>query len=119
MRQRSFLLRGGVAAILVMGLAGCAAGRPVPVADAPALGTGAAGTALQQALEHLPDGQALEWRDAAGQANGVIVVQRTFRDASGAYCRSFSQTLAGVGGSRTVVQTACRSAGGRWQVDQV
>jgi surface antigen len=100
-------------------LAACAGPRPAPVVasvSTPVARPDLAATALQQALEHLPDGQALQWRSEDGAASGIIAVERTYQDATGAYCRSFRQTATDVAGASTQARSACRTAAGEWRV---
>ena len=115
MSERSVLVLGGAVALLTMLLAGCGAQRAVLDAGrAGAMPAGQGEAAVQRALEHLPDGQRLEWRDAADQASGAVSVERTFQDVAGRYCRSYTLMMVVAGATQTEQQTRCRAPGGSW-----
>jgi surface antigen len=120
MREGWALLSGVTVGLLVSAMAGCASNRAIPVSGSGSADAASkAEIALQQALEHLPDGQSLDFGDDGGRASGLVVVERTFQNESGAYCRSFTQRLTDAGGTRTTAGTACRSAPGRWAIEPV
>jgi surface antigen len=114
-------LRGVAIGLLVSALAACASSRTALVSGAgqPAVAASRADLALQQALEHLPDGQSLNWSDDRGHAGGIVTVERTFQNDSGTDCRGFSQRLTNEAGTRTAAGTACRAASGRWVIEPV
>ena len=75
----------------------------------------AAQVAEQTALETRPDGSVQSWQTGSREA-GTVVPQRTWKSASGHYCRAYTKTIR-VGGD--IIQTpglvACRVQKGQWK----
>ncbi len=78
-------------------------------------GRGDAQTALQLALETSRSNFTYRWRSAGGGLSGRITPLRTFRVASGHYCREFEEILIVASQVRLDTRTACRADDGRWQ----
>jgi surface antigen len=73
-----------------------------------------AGGAVQEALERYLSGESLAWRGVLPGVSGSVTPQRTFRIASGHYCREFAEAIALPNRAEIRVLTACRDSGGRW-----
>lgn len=77
-------------------------------------GRDAAQSAVQSALERYGSDVTYRWRSAQTPLSGRITPLRTFKIASGHYCRDFEEILITTSGVRLETQTACRDDGGRW-----
>jgi surface antigen len=66
----------------------------------------------QRALETLPSGRSLDWRQ--GRHAGKVRPERSYRSVDGSFCRHFTETLHPPQRARRAV--ACRSGEGLWHV---
>jgi len=69
--------------------------------------------ALQEALETHLSGAPLRW-SASDDTAGSVVPLRTFRIATGHYCRDFRETVVASGETHDRQATACRDGKGIW-----
>jgi len=102
----------GIAAGTILGgLIGGAVGNRMDAADRER-----ANTAASQALESMPSGQSVAWRNPDSGNAGAVTPVRTYQTANGQYCREYTQTIT-VGGERhQSYGTACRQADGTWRI---
>jgi surface antigen len=102
----------GIAAGTILGgLIGGAVGNRMDAADRER-----ANTAASQALESMPSGQSVAWRNPDSGNAGAVTPVRTYQTSSGQYCREYTQTIT-VGGERhQSYGTACRQADGTWRI---
>ena len=102
----------GIAAGTILGgLIGGAVGNRMDAADRER-----ANTAASQALESMPSGQSVAWRNPDSGNTGAVTPVRTYQTSSGQYCREYTQTIT-VGGERhQSYGTACRQADGTWKI---
>ena len=70
----------------------------------------------QRALETAPSGSSTSWTNPDSGNAGRVTPQRTYRNASGAYCREFQQTVTVGGNTETAYGTACRQPDGTWKI---
>jgi len=98
-----------IAGTLLGGLIGHSIGSSLDNADQAAY---AAKT--QQALETAQPGQALPWQGK--NASGSITAGAYKQNASGQYCREYTQTINVGGQAKQGYGTACRQPDGTWQV---
>lgn len=75
-----------------------------------------ASRASYQALEYVPAGSSVAWRNPDSGHSGSVTPTRTYQTASGEYCREFQQQAAIGGEIQEVYGTACRRPDGRWEV---
>ena len=68
--------------------------------------------------QQAPIGQAISWNNPESGNSGTIVATRDGRDASGAYCREFQQTINVGGQQQQGFGTACRQPDGTWKIVQ-
>ena len=73
-------------------------------------------SASQRALETVPSGQVVEWRNPDSGNSGVIVPQNVYKSDTGAYCREYSQTIRVGGEAKKGYGRACRQPDGSWQI---
>jgi surface antigen len=72
--------------------------------------------AASQALESVPSGQSVAWRNSDSGHRGVVTPVWTYQLATGQYCREYTQTIT-IGGERhQSYGTACRQPEGSWQI---
>ena len=71
--------------------------------------------ALQLALESLRSRATYKWQDSTG-SNGSVTPTRTFRIATGHYCREYTEVVSGPTGMASTIRVACRNADGIWKV---
>ena len=101
-------IAGGV---ILGGLLGGAIGSQLDAAD-----QRYAAQAAQRALETIPAGSSVPWHNPDSGHSGTITPTRTYRTASGQYCREYRQEIF-VGGQRhQAYGTACRQPDGSWQI---
>src|SRR5919109_1467163 len=102
----------GIAAGAILGgLIGGAIGDRLDAAD-----RAKASAAASQALESVPSGQSVAWRNPDSGNSGVVTPVRTYQTATGQYCREYTQTIT-VGGERhQSYGTACRQPDGTWKI---
>ena len=70
----------------------------------------------QNTLETVPIGTVSTWRNPQSGSHGIVVPRRTFRKASGTYCREFTQTLVTGDMTEEALGTACRETDGTWKL---
>src|ERR671924_2143271 len=79
----------GIAAGTILGgLIGGAIGDRLDAAD-----RAKASAAASQALESVPSGQSVAWRNPDSGNSGVVTPVRTYQTASGQPCREYTQTI--------------------------
>lgn len=71
--------------------------------------------AVQTALESLRSHAAYKWEGTAG-SSGSITPTRTFRIATGHYCREYQEAVSNPAGVTSANRIACRDGQGFWQV---
>ena len=75
-----------------------------------------ASAAAAQALESVPSGQSVAWRNPDSGNTGAVTPVRTYQTSSGEYCREYTQTIT-IGGERhQSYGTACRQPDGTWRI---
>ena len=75
-----------------------------------------ANAAAAQALESVPSGQSVAWRNPDSGNTGAVTPVRTYQTSTGQYCREYTQTI-NVGGERhQSYGTACRQPDGTWRI---
>ncbi len=72
----------------------------------------------QYALEHDRTDQPSEWRNPDSGHYGTITPKRTYRVASGQYCREYQQTVVIGGEEQQAYGHACRQPDGSWKIVQ-
>jgi surface antigen len=102
----------GIAAGTILGgLIGGAIGDRLDAADRQR-----ANAAAAQALESVPSGQSVAWRNPDSGNTGAVTPVRTYQTPSGQYCREYTQTIT-IGGERhQSYGTACREPDGSWRI---
>jgi surface antigen len=73
-------------------------------------------TATQSALETAPSGKASPWVNPDNGHKGAVTPTRTYQNASGQYCREFTQTVNIGGQEHQGYGTACRQPDGSWKI---
>ncbi len=108
--------RGQMAAVaagtLLGALAGSEVGKSLDRADR---------THLQQAEYNAysaPVGERIQWNNPQSGNYGYVTPVRDGRDASGAYCREFQQTIVVGGQTQSGYGTACQQPDGSWKIVQ-
>ena len=72
--------------------------------------------AVQQALETRPSHEPHYW-SVRNVAEGVVIPRRTWRSASGHWCREFEENVQLINGSsHSSVSVRCRTTDGRWKL---
>jgi surface antigen len=104
----------------LLSLANCVSGdaQIVPEPLYERLGPAGVDTAYHKVQEVLETGRSREayrWRDAADDSSGTITPLRTFRIASGAYCREFHEAVVIDGTTHSDLRVACRDDLGIWR----
>jgi surface antigen len=102
---------GIIAGVLLGGLLGGAVGNALDNAD-----RAYAERTTYHGLESTPSGTRSEWHNPDSGHSGSITPQRTYRAASGRYCREFTQTVRIGGRTERAYGTACRQPDGSWQI---
>ena len=70
------------------------------------------------AFEKMPSGVASSWSNPDTGNSGYVVPTKTYKTATGSYCREF-QTTVNVGGkTQEAYGTACRQPDGSWKIVQ-
>ncbi len=69
---------------------------------------------LQRTLETALSGETGRWHNDATNRSGLVQPLRTFRTASGYFCRDFQETITTIGVTESRVCTACRNPDGVW-----
>jgi surface antigen len=102
----------GIAAGTILGgLIGGAIGNRLDAAD-----QDKANVAAARALESVPAGQSVAWRNPDSGNAGVVTPMRTYQTANGQYCREYTQTINVGGEKHQSYGTACRQADGTWRI---
>ncbi len=70
----------------------------------------------QTTLETVPIGNESTWRNPQTGTHGIIAPRRTWQNASGNYCREFTQTYVNESVTREATGTACRESDGIWKL---
>ncbi len=132
-KEQAGTVVGGVGGALIGSQFGGGTGRLVGVAVgtlAGALSGGEIGRSLdandrrmmeenaQYALEHDRTDQPSEWRNPDTGHYGTITPKRTYRVASGQYCREYQQTVVIGGQEQQAYGHACRQPDGSWKIVQ-
>jgi surface antigen len=71
---------------------------------------------LERAMEQMRSGQAATWTNDTTGAVGSIMPLRTFRTASGKWCREFERSVTSPSGAENRIGIACRDEDGHWQL---
>jgi surface antigen len=74
----------------------------------------AAHQTVQRALESGPSHSTERWKVPASGSSGKVTPLRTFRIASGYYCREFRETVVTNARKATANRVACRTEAGLW-----
>ncbi len=72
--------------------------------------------AASQALESVPSGQSVAWRNPDTGNTGAVTPVRTYQTSSGQYCREYTQTISIGGEKHQSHGTACREPDGSWKI---
>jgi surface antigen len=75
-----------------------------------------ASAAASQALESMPSGQGVAWRNPESGRTGVVTPVRTYQTSTGQYCREYTQTITIGGEKHQSYGTACRQPDGSWKI---
>lgn len=100
-----------VAGTLLGGMIGSSIGASLDKADA----TYAEQTG-QRALETAQPGQSLPWKNPQSGNYGSMTPSNYYQNASGQYCREFTQTITVGGKTQQGHGTACREEDGTWRI---
>jgi hypothetical protein len=73
--------------------------------------------AIRVALTEVGDGASYVWHRRYGQLGGLVQPTHSFIDAHGRVCRRIIVILRAAMRSGRIEGTACRLAGGRWQLE--
>jgi len=73
--------------------------------------------AIRVALTEVSDGASYVWHRRYGRLGGLVQPTQSFKDPSGRVCRRIIVVLSAGLRSGRFEGTACRIAGGRWQLD--
>ena len=102
----------GIAAGTILGvLIGGAIGDRMDAAD-----RRQAQSAATHALETSPSGRSVAWRNPDTGNTGSVTPVRTYQNATGQYCREYTQTITIGGEKHQSYGTACREPDGSWRV---
>ncbi len=71
-------------------------------------------SAFQDTLETRPSREPGDWRNAATGSEGTVTPLRTYRIASGTYCRDYLEVVTMAARVTARSGTACRKANGLW-----
>jgi surface antigen len=72
--------------------------------------------AASQALESVPSGQSVAWRNPDNGNAGAVTPVRTYQTSTGQYCREYTQTITIGGEKHQSYGTACRQPDGSWKI---
>jgi|CXWL01.1.fsa_nt_gi surface antigen len=70
----------------------------------------------RHALEDARPGQTLPWKNPESGNYGSITPSNTYQNASGQYCREYTQTIVVAGKKQSGHGTACRESDGTWKI---
>ncbi len=96
---------------LLGGIIGGQIGKDLDNADRAAMGQ-----ATQRALETGQPNQSLPWKNGQSGNSGTVVPSNYYQNASGQYCREYTQTVTVGGKTEKAFGTACRQPDGSWQI---
>jgi surface antigen len=99
------------AGAILGGMAGSSLGKSLDKADAQYAAQNA-----QKALENSPSGQSMPWQNPQSGNSGSITPKAPYQNASGQYCREYTQTIVVGGQKQQGYGTACRQDDGTWQI---
>ena len=71
--------------------------------------------ALQSALESVPSGQAMPWRDTADGVSGTVIPDRTIRSRRLGWCRGYVEVIEAKARRYRFERLACRADNGIWR----
>ena len=100
------------AGVLLGGLLGNQVGKSLDNADRVQM------QQAQQTAYAAPVGQQITWNNPQSGHTGTITPTRDGRDANGAYCREFQQTINVGGQPQQGYGTACQQPDGSWKIVQ-
>ena len=72
--------------------------------------------AVERTLTLAPSGAAMTWSNPRNGIYGAVSPMRTYRNAAGAFCREFEQTVTIAGQPQQSYGTACRQPDGTWRI---
>lgn len=98
------------AGVLLGALAGSSIGRSLDKADM------AYANQASYRAQSAPIGQTISWNNPDSGNYGTVTPTRDGRDASGAYCREYQQTIYVGGKQQSGYGTACQQPDGSWKV---
>jgi surface antigen len=102
---------GIVAGVLLGGLLGGAIGNSLDQRDREYIRR-----ANRQSMEYGRIGESSTWRNPDSGHYGSMTPTRTYQEASGNYCREFTQTVTVNGRQETAYGRACRQPDGSWRM---
>jgi len=70
----------------------------------------------QASLEHTETGATSSWNNPDSGNSGTVTPTRTYKQASGDYCREYEQVIIVGGQEEKAYGTACRQPDGSWRV---
>ena len=70
----------------------------------------------QNALEYAKTGETKSWHNPDSGHSGTVTPSKTYRRASGGYCREFEQTIMIDGRQEEAYGNACRQPDGSWKI---
>jgi surface antigen len=70
----------------------------------------------QASLEHTKTGATSTWSNPDSGHGGSVTPTKTYQQASGTYCREYTQTVEIGGKAETATGTACRQPDGTWRI---
>ena len=104
-------LAATAAGTLLGGFLGSSIGQSLDKAD-----KAYASQTTQSALENGQSGVAQSWNNPDTNARGTVTPQAAYQNASGTYCRPFTQTIFVDGEQQSLEGTACRQPDGSWKI---
>ncbi len=102
---------GIAAGVILGGLIGGTIGDRLDAADREK-----ANAAAAHALEAVPAGQSVAWRNPDSGNTGAVTPVRTYQTSTGQYCREYTQTITIGGEKHKSYGTACREPDGSWKI---
>ena len=74
---------------------------------------------LNRTLENEISGTAVSWRNPETGTSGLITPVRTYKDASGRYCREYRKAVEARGELEETYVLACRTGEGTWKTEAI
>jgi surface antigen len=102
---------GIIGGVLLGGLLGGAVGNALDQRDKQLASQNA-----QKTFEHARTGETSTWQNPDSGHSGSITPTNTFQNASGQYCREYTQTINVGGEKHEGYGTACRQPDGTWKI---